>query len=362
LLPFQKRKANEVEVELEAEDLIPVEEDRASSPPSTRDDRSNRAETRPRRGTVPPVSYRVLDEAVEEDVAGECLKSIAAEVDASGAFRSSGRLRAAPRVWTVPPPALPAPSPVSASRLPAVTSPPFVRTQATPSPIFARTSEPPSAPQSAAPSTSKAFASPPSSSSSSVVPAAPPSSDKLTTVRNASSLPPVSLGNTPEPTVIVVRERPKAGWIIAAAMIGAVCAVFGTRLVGSASVEEHAGANASAPPPAVTSVTTIATALVAPPPSSAKPPSIVRFDDDQGVAIPALQSSTSASAAAKTARPTPRPTHAPASAASQAAPPPATPTPPPPAPAAPAAVEAPKKKVLTPEQQLAEAQLKASMK
>ncbi len=208
------------------------------------------------------------------------------------------------------------------------------------------------------------------------------------------SVAPVSSDRTPSPTVIVVRERPKAAWVIGAAAIGAVVAVLASRLV--MTVDGPGARPAAASPPTLTSaappvlavppanVVAPAAPSVAPPasppawgsPSPSPSPEVMRFGDDQGVAFkapprpPVAGPVTPAPVAASTA---PRPRAAalgpalpdgslslgaspstPARPSSAAAAPSPPPPPPPP--------EKKPARVLTPEQQLADAQLKASMK
>lgn len=187
----------------------------------------------------------------------------------------------------------------------------------------------------------------------------------------ASSIAPVAMNSTPghvEPTVILVRQPPKTAWIVAAAFLGAACALLSMRLLMRPVDPPQTIVVTSAPPPSNPT----------PAPAAPPAPATVRFNDDQGVAVIAAPTTTVSSApapkpvvtavVATPPKPAAKPaslgpklpdgsmalTKAPEKPAPAAAPPPAAP----PEPAAPAG----KKKPLTPEQQLAEAQLKASMK
>lgn len=439
MLPFPKRRATQDEQELDDEDLVVVEEAPpplsarrpfAASPvtaaPDPEPSEVDLAKTvnRPRRQTP---SRRILDESVEHDVAGECLASIAAEVGSpyasSPAISTSGIRAAMERslatAYAMPPPssshvppAVAAHGP-SSSRLPAVTSPPFVRTTTVPRgaasvPGVREATPPPSAfLRRSTPGLASAAAS------------APPSSAAVGAAGavSASSVAPVAMTAHPEPTVIVVRERPKAAWAIVSAAVGAICAVVAMQLL----TQDDRAASPVAPasqvaatttiatamlpaPPAATAVTAPVTAAVTAPPAAPAPvtasaaapaaAAVMKFGEDQGVAIKA-PAATSASAksgsshapagAAKPASKPARPSSgvgpslpdgsiglggradAKSAASNQPGPganapaPPAASTAAAPAPA-PAPTEPPKKRVLTPEQQIAEAQLKASMK
>jgi hypothetical protein len=236
--------------------------------------------------------------------------------------------------------------------------------------------------------------------------------------RKAGSVAPVSFSERPhEPTVIVVRERPRAAWILAAAAMGALGAIAATRFL-AAPADDHAPAAvaatqapiaappstvvvppgviataataalarpetpAAAPPPPVTGAVTAASAHAHPASAPTSSAAIVHFGDDQGVAIKAP--------APQPRRPAPPSTASGAAPASKPAPPARAPLGPAlpdgsfglgradntPAPAAPSltatapsaplvastSADVPRKRALTPEQQLAEAQLKASMK
>ncbi len=420
LLPFSKKKNQSDEVELDEDDFEVVE---VSSTPKT----VQRAVARPR--TIVPVSRRILAEEVEEDVAGQCLASIAAEtsqtwrieVDSSSSIIA---VAASPLTRPIDEPTTPS----SISRLPAVSAPPLSRAgaahvpgvrESTPPPAFVRRSSPklPAIP-AAAPSSYVAVASAVSgeesaSEKSSVAPVAMPVSQMAHGAQRA------------EPTIIVVRERPRVAWIFAAAAIGALASFGATRLMSTSSAPLASTAPPStevAPAAAGAAVAPIApiaagpsTAVVAPqapqaptaptaptapaappapalqsPPAlathaaatSTPPPAIVHFGDDEGVAIkapaaslPARRPASSAAGApaapaATTRSSAPRvPSMGPAlpdgsfglgrsdtsTTSSASAPPPALTA------SAVASADA-RKRALTPEQQLAAAQLKASMK
>lgn len=453
MLPFPKRNANGDEVELDDDDVVLVEEHGSSAPsPLYSTSTSARAHgdddlaqtvrrtpehAAPRRNTMPPGSRRILAEDIEEDVAGQCLASIAAETAREGGSFSSSHIRAAiarppalpparawPQVLAAPTSSVPVTTPLappssapgsSFSRLPSVHPPPFVRAPAfgfeaqrshgyaevpgvrdsNPVPAFVRRSSP---------------ILPPAAPSYAALTRATPAQPSDRNVSSVSSVAPVSLSQRPnEPTVIVVRERPKAAWIVAAAALGALGALTATRLLGPPALEAPVAAAAQAPLAPPPSTVVVVPAASSPPagalgtsptaPHVSGPaladhttPAVMRFGDDQGVAIGAVK----AAAPALAASPAPAP-RAP-TAARQASPRPAAPrvqpprlgpalpdgsfglgrtesapaphaaapvvAPAPPAPAAPAppAAEPGRKRALTPEQQLAEAQLKASMK
>lgn len=384
MLPFSKPKNAGEEIELDDDDLVLVESPPPSfsSPPPRllgcgADEAQMQVPARPRRVTA-SVSRRIIDESIADGVAGECLSAIAA---ASRDRHSSSHVRAAiarprppgapppPRGASAPPPAsLASATAAPSSRLPSVSPPPFVRTSA------ARLGRP------AAPSPERAQ--PPSSSThESARPTAfvRRSSPMIAVPRTApGSDAPMSLSpRTAEPTVIVVRERPKAAWVIGAAAIGAVFAVLASRLV----MANDAPVVAAAPQPptsvAVPGAAAPLAVVVAPvaPAAPVAPPSasvtVMRFGDDQGVAFkapprpPAAPTATPdkvAQAPASASAPRPRasavgPTLPDGSLSLGGAPVSTTRTPP--APPPPAAAP---KRALTPEQQLAEAQLKASMR
>lgn len=311
----------------------------------------------PRPRLLTPVDHRVAD-----DVAGECLASIA-EVTARHRVPLSITPTTVP-----PPPRRDEPDPdlfdtavrIPRAKLPAVTAPPFVRSPAPPrservSSVFSRGAEPPT--------------------SSAAV--AVPASTADFTRENKASVAPVSMSTMPAgtagATVIVVHKPPRTAWIAAAAVGGALLAVLAMRAVTSfdGSTPAKASANASAPPPPVS------TQVVAPP--APEPPSsaaVVRFSEDQAVAIPAQAPAQPASAGASKPATHPVAHVAAAKPAPKVAAPPRMPdgsyglTRSEPTPAAPVhptatttiAAPPPGKRALTPEQQLAEAQLKASMK
>lgn len=430
LLPVPKRKATNDEVELTEDDLVLVEDTappalariaapQPSSLAASSQSHVRAALSRPPRGAARPLgSRRVLDEQVEEDVAGQCLASIAAatSLESSRNLSSSSHIRAA--LATAPMP-LVAPMdsfgsrPHGATRLPSVTAPPFVRppTYAFSRDRDAHTSriapEAPGIRDSSPPAafirrSTPALAYPVSSASQ--LPSAP--SSVAVANANASafgSVAPVSMTSLrpgpQEPTVIIVRERPRSLWILAAAALGAVGAIAVMRFAPatsgvSAAAEPQADVTPTAalplPPTAVVTPVAASTPLaVAPATVAAASASVgpavptsavMHFAEDQGIAIGRAPSPASPAAPRKptgaapgvpvapTARPAPRVSSmGPAlpdgsfglgrsDTATAAAPSPPSLTSTPPAP------EPPRKRVLTPEQQLAEAQLKASMK
>lgn len=467
MLPFPKRKSPE-ELELGDDDLV-VLEDVADEVDVELDfggaeaaDVDLAQTVQRKRPSMLLPSTRPIDERLEDDVAGQCLASIAAEVRSP---QSASGIRAVLAAAPPPAPILPPPSSVPAAmqvpgqaraeisasytipphaRLPRVTAPPFVRT---PPSAFARRS-----------SASLPAVRPPMATAP-MMPFARPATTSEMPPPAVHSIAPTQIGGhvseakAVEPTVIVVRERPKAGWILASAAIGALCALAAVKVLVSPAREE-------ASPVREVATTTIATAVVAgpgaaPPATSAIVPitpspalahpaptnavvapsapaatgAVVRFGDEQGIAIaapkPAAASSASDRASAKpfsapksvapakapsNAKPAKAPSNAlpdgsfplgqstesksataaapassPASSPSQAekaaqsalastilssanTPPgtaPATRSAPSSAPepvAAPAPAPAPRRRALTPEQQIADAQLKASMK
>ncbi|HEY8078995.1 MAG TPA: hypothetical protein VIF62_32910 [Labilithrix sp.] len=344
MLPI--RKSNDV-VELDSSDLIedasrPALERRTLPPPREPPTTRFRA----------PVLLRAsveIDEDVEDDVAGECLATIAAEsskippmsVTASTVpSPPSSRLERA----SIPPPSSEA-ALASAPRLPAPSPPPFVRTS---SGSFA-----------AAPSSGGALE-PQRDSKPSIftrTSASPPDATPVTSVAPVA----MSTATPREATVILLRERPKTAWIVASAGIGALCALVVTRLVSSAP-------DAPQPAPPVAAI-----AEPAPSPTAAS----IKFDDEDGLSIPApiatasttnairsvpaprtfapprvATPSVAASAHVVALKPSATPAKLPDGSIPLGAKSAATPEPPPAVP----------KKPLTPEQQLAEAQLKASMR
>jgi hypothetical protein len=444
LLPFPKRRATNEEVDLTDDDLVEVTDEEsaprvpaasvpaprhvsASSPSASSQSRSQAraaaaAARRPTRSAyasaLPPGSRRVLDEGVEEDVAGQCLASIAAATSAESSrhLRSSGGVRVGREAVLATPVAQPAHADSRTSRLPSITAPPFVRatTTTSTSPIQAAAVRAPEAPgirDSAPPAafvrrSSPALASPVSSAASSAT--LPPAASSRSGV---GSVAPVSMASvaqaSQEPTVILVRERPRSIWIVAAAAVGAIAAIAAMRFAPSVPGERTTTVEppaAAAPPAAPLPATAVAvpvaspastgsvvaaapaaaSAAVAPGSASAATPpgAVMHFADDEGVAIKApapapRRPSVSAPAVGAPAAPAARP-------AGQAPRPPsmgpalpdgsfglgrsetataAAPSPPPSLTAtAPSSPEPPRKRALTPEQQLAEAQLKASMK
>ena len=184
------------------------------------------------------------------------------------------------------------------------------------------------------------------------LPAEPPAAFVRRASRSAtasSTVPPVSLSSGPEPTIVVVRERPRAAWFIGAGLLGAACALVAVRFVTSGRASALSGDHA---PPAVAAVSPVETpapsvapvAPVAEPVVStvgsgtaSGPAVVVHFAADQGVAIVASPVSPSPVSPAPAPRPAPRAAPTPESAAK-------------------------KRALLTTEQQLADAQLKASMR
>ncbi|HSO33432.1 MAG TPA: hypothetical protein VLT33_12950 [Labilithrix sp.] len=367
MLPFSKPKGAGEEIELDDDDLVLVESPPAfaSSSPTRADDRF--ATARPRRVTA-SVSRRIVDESIQQDVAGECLSAIAA---ASREGHSSSHVRSVvtrpPPARTAAPVAPPVPPVASppASRLPSVSPPPFVRTT-TARRGSARASEAPAPRESAPP---PAFV----RRSSPMIAVAGEASGA-----SARSVAPVSFGDrTPEPTVIVVRERPKAAWVIGAAVIGALVAGAASRLVMTSAEDPPAAASrappaAIAPPPGVVVAPPPAVTVAVPPAVAAPAASvaIMRFGEDQGVAFkapprPAAPTAPIAPTSARPRAPAGGPGLADDASLTLGASPPSPPRASAPAPApspAPPPAETARKRALTPEQQLAEAQLKASMR
>jgi hypothetical protein len=367
LLPRKVVTEDDVELELEEDDLLPVE-----SAPALPRPRPPAPPMRARAATIPPISRRAIDERVANDVAGECLASIA-EVT------SRHRIPLSVTPTTVPPPPLSRSEehgvdvsldelfdtavrpPRASARLPAVTAPPFVRT-----------------PAHAAASSSRI---PAATSSSAVTRGAPPPMERAPKASDAPVSVPV---RAPEATVIVVREPPRTAWIVAAAVGGAILAVGGMRTLASSN---------DAPAPITTTAAAATpvvkdTPLVAPPPATVAPPerppsgAVVSFTEPVAIKVPSPASSAPSTVPSATAKAQPQ---AQAPSKPKAPPPPKLPdgsygltrgdAPGKPAPAPTLAPPAPKSeppkseaastsrpRALTPEQQLAEAQLRASMK
>ena len=228
---------------------------------------------------------------------------------------------------------------------------------------------------------------------------------KLTPVPNdaagSGSMAPVSLPARGEPTVIVVRERPRAEWMMGSAAIGAFCAVAVMAVIArwaapSAPAPVAATAPASPPPAAVAAEAAEPASAAAPVTTAAtSKKGVVQFGEGQGLAIrsgPAPRARSwkpAARPSATHAQSTPPPATMPdgslglasksnastatTSAASTSAPstpvaqaqPSAAPLPQAQEPApgnAPGNVTAKSKRPLTPEQELAEAQLRASLR
>jgi hypothetical protein len=370
LLPFSKNNASEI-VELDEADFI-LEDDR----PKANLPKAELPKPRPKLHT-PRVA---LDEAIEDDVVGECLAQIAAEsarvplvtfgglAPPESPESSSGRsaLRAPlPSITPISVTPVPVPLPEDppttrrSGRLPTITSPPFVRTSsgqlaAPPSSGTAmRVSERELEFEVSDEEIEQRESKPGIFSRTKATQESTPLT-VVTEVRTASSVAPVSLpAHTNEPTVILLRERPRMTWIVGAAAVGALVALVATRLFSSADAAMTTAVPAPPPPPG-----TVVVAPLAP----TTPATVLRFDDNDGIAIPAVPA------------PAPQPVVTAAAVSSPKAPVPPKPVvaaaPPPPAPkttttnttARPLTPDPPAKKPLTPEQQLAEAQLKASMK
>jgi hypothetical protein len=311
------------------------------------------------RSRQPSSPRLVWDADAENDVADECLASIAAETEKvrlSDPFILSS-------VSSVPPPPRPErerkdvvsllrPAPVAHAlapvKIPKPNPPPRSPSA---SALWARNSNTtetrPSLPSLFARKTPDAASAPSSVATSSVFPSVPP-------VAFPSDAPRAEKN---EPTVILLRERPRGAWVFGSAAIGALCAVTAMHFLGQWATPP------APPPPTVVTMAAAppATAITPPvaveatpapaaePKQEAKPiptvkltPPVVRFNDDQGVSI---------------AKPKAKPVAAPAKAplvpdsATAAKVDPAPPPPPPPKP----------KKPLTPEQELSEAQLKAAL-
>ncbi len=411
MLPFPKRRSPSQDVvELSDDDLVVLADAEEQAP-------EHLAKTIPRSSssvaaarpvlpdplplptpvTRPAASLRFSrpDERLEDDVAGECLATIAAATRGRTLLTPSRELEIDVDVELEP---APVPAARASGPLPPVSAPP-----PRPSVPWARESQ-----------KSGPFARGSSSSSSEGVPVAassrlplPPSLPSVPSAMSAAALDsvaPVSSGARHEPTVIVVREKPRTAWFVGSAVVGAACAVLAMRLLAVAP----SGPKAASAAPRVEAPA----AIVTPEPdavsqaAAAPPVAVVKFDEKEGVAI--TLSAPSASAA-----PPPLPaTHVPHAPVPATASPAKAPAPPPPPPAAPskpptpagtayaaakpsspagtsrlpdgslglggsdivtpsapvtAAPAAPppaagKKRALTPEQELAEAQLKASMR
>ncbi|MEZ4258703.1 MAG: hypothetical protein R3B36_06520 [Polyangiaceae bacterium] len=232
-----------------------------------------------------------IDVRVEDEVIDECISSIEAAVAAS----SPGPMRAAhPRfvddqAVTTRDPQLPSSAHRSARALPPPSTPP----------AFVRRSQPMGwAPRAAVPA---------SQSHPSVAPVA---------LSNASN----------EPTVIVVKQRPKSAFVLASAAIGALAAIVAMRLTGVDAHPAPATAPAAQPPvaaaltaaptppaPALAASTAAsapasptAAGTPAPTADTASEPTVVTFKDDQGVAIQ-VPASTSAAAPSRAVAPGPKP-------------------------------------------------------
>lgn len=395
MLPFSKRKKSD-EIELEDADLVVLEEapveidvDELESVELEATD-AEIIEERPqlpRVSSPPKASLRRLvtpRDQFEEDVAQECLESIAAATSrVVGVVRRPSLSDSFPASIVPPAPLLPrfdtsvddlladvplpqfelsdtdettrrpalsssSSMPISRDSVPGVLPVPSapMSVSSLPTPVFSRTTSSPNLPA-------------------------------------ASSIAPVAMNSTPgpvEPTVILVRQPPKAAWVVAAAFLGAACALLGMRVL-TQKADGPQTIVLTAPPPPATQAQAPAAQPVAPPP----PPATVRFNDEQGVAVIAAPTTTVSAAPApkpvvttasiKTSTPSAsKPaslgpklpdgsmalTKAPVAPAPQAPPPVVKAAP---EKSEPAAAPPPsQKRKLTPEQELAEAQLKASMK
>lgn len=407
---------SDVELELSETDLVIVE--------AAAVDRAPASSMRPRMQSIPPplprasrpeialpahptprasrASFGGLDEKTVEDVTGQCLATIAevtsrtriplSLVDALmvGGVPSSKKVEPAPpasssRIITPPMRARPHEEPEEATeqnpsercrpvkplldsvirkKLPPISAPPFVRRSSA----------------SLLPSERE------------IVPRISPVAPSSTAIAMATdsrrplSDAPVSVSKLSEATqVVVVREPPKAYWVAVAAVIGAAAAIGGMRLTSSSTPSTPPSSPAARIEVPVVAPVAITKDVVAPPPekpAEKSPSTVVRFGDGQGVAI--APTAKASSHPPKSAEPSRSATKAAASSksagpASAVRPPKlpdgsyglarsdATPASPPakeaPAPAAPPPATPEKKaRNLTPEQQLAEAQLKASMK
>jgi hypothetical protein len=378
VLPFPKRSALQAdEVELDDDDLMVVED--APVRPSlggvgVRTVMTAREAPSSRLPAVrpPPVSSRSMlraapssrprsnpiDVRVEDEVIDECISSIEAAVAATspGPMRASQRRYVDDQAITTRDPQLPSSAHRSARALPPPSTPAFVRR---------------SQPMGWAPRAGVGAA------------------------QSHPSVAPVALSNASnEPTVIVVKQRPKSAFVLASAAIGALAAIVAMRLTGvdaqptaaPAPAAAALTATALAPSPAAPAVASAASAAAAAAPTAAAEaptaaaeapaaaaePTVVTFKDDQGVAIK-VPASTSASAPSHAAAPVAKP-HARPKAPSAGPPPllPDTPAGRPAgvhakvadvAPAPPAKTEAPaRRRPLSAAERLAEEQLRAALK
>ena len=360
MLPFPKRKASEKEIELGDEDLVVLHED-AIELDAESDDVEIVAEapsrlpapaSPPARPSRLGLRNRITGVDAEDDVADECLASIAAATSRS---RLSDRF---PPSIVPPPPRLPrfddldvdnllatAADADATTRLPPVTVPPFRR------PSIARDSVPGVVPSSPGSTPQSAFA-----RSSPFVPVG---SSSIAPVASSISPPPSS--TAAEPTVILVHQPPKSGWIIASAISGAAAALAAMFLLMPARHAPEASTPASvaaAPAPSPFLAPAPPLAVVAPQETAtAATPAVVRFDEAQAVAVTAPAPAPVAPPKVVVAKPAaPAAPAAKPIVAAKSAPAPSTS-----APALEPDPPAPKRK-LTPAQELAEAQLKASMK
>jgi hypothetical protein len=390
VLPFARRKKSD-EVELGDDDIVVVEEAAVEIDVAELEvvEVAGARPLLPRTAPPPPkMSLRRLvtpRDRFEDDVADECLKSIAAATSQTRSARLSDSFPAsivppAPRVphfeasvdellSAAPLPQFELSDADETARRPALSSSssmPIARDSGAIPGVRALPPSPPSVSSLPTPVFSRTTSSPALPAASSIAPVSMSSSE-------SSSRSPV------EPTVILVRQPPKAAWVVAAAFLGAACALMGMHLLTRSADSPPPIVLAAPPPP----VTTQATPASPPAPTPTPTPATVRFNDDQAMAVIAAPAPTvSATPAAKPAvttaakttnvAPLPKPATKPSSLGPKlpdgsmaltkmpsTAPPAAAPSPPPePAPAPP---PGPKRR-LTPEQELAEAQLKASMR
>ena len=404
---------SDVEMELGDADLVAVDATPAAPASSMRPRMPSIPPPLPRASrpeiVLPPVAHatprpsrRTLDEKMVEDVTGQCLATIA-EVTS----RTRIPLSLVDAITAGDAPSSKKAPPASASRLvtplmrPRPHEEPEEATEQNPTasvkPMLESTIRKKLPPVSAPPFVRRSSASLLPSEREIVPRISPvaPSSTAIamaTDARRPLSDAPVSMTKLSDATqVVVVREPPKAYWVAVAAVIGAAAAIGGMRLTASsppaATPASTPAVHAAAPQSPV--VAPIAKDVVAPPAEKA-PSAVVRFGEGQGVAIAAAPPAKSASHAPKAepAKAAIAATTKPAvsSAPKSAGPASAVPRPPklpdgsyglarsdatalsPPAKEAPAPAAPPppapekKAKNLTPEQQLAEAQLKASMK
>ncbi|MBX3197361.1 MAG: hypothetical protein KF894_04315 [Labilithrix sp.] len=385
-----------------------------------------------------PLPRKAFDSHAESSVADECLASIAAaasDARMAGAEEPSARspvddlLDDAEAIGRLPSHAVPPgglsssamiPPASSRARLPRVCPPPFLSSPSLPlsRPSVPGVAEVAELVDADAAETLPFPARVPASvrrlaeaRADATTPFARMSPEGRAPVQSAPSVAPVAVASA-EPTVIVVRDRPRTAWVVAAAAIGALAAVTVMRFGAPSGATLTPGGRATevvAAPPGAALISggrateVVAAAPVVAPPSAAgslpAPASshslaaaagkgepaaaIVDFGGQDGVSIalsaPAEPSASAPSSApapvgatsrAEAARPSPKPAARPARPSRPKAPSPATlpdgsldlaSSGGSPAPAAAlAARSAAAQRALTPEQQLAEAQLRAA--